>query len=129
MAVFKPALIADAARGAGYEGRRRDKAEGDGVLSTTLAPATFDLIRNRMVVAVAEGFDGDLLNREAGYGLGSEFSFEHRDPDVLNAALLHLLLICLKCKRGRLAAEGAVELHPAIRRGLELIGDGLSEEV
>jgi methylphosphotriester-DNA--protein-cysteine methyltransferase len=128
VAVFKPALIAEAARGAGYEGLRRERAEVDGVLNTMLEPATFDLIRQTMEVTVADGLDGDVLNREAGFGVGSDFSFEHRDPDALNAALRHLLLLCWRCQRGRLATDGAVELHPAVRKALELLGDGTWED-
>lgn len=124
VAVFKPALIAEAAKGAGYEGLRREQAEVEGVLSTVLEPATFDLVRRTMEVAVADGLDGDVLNREAGFGVGSEFRFEHGDPDGLNAALRHLLLLCWRCQRGRLAPDGAVELHPSVRRALDLLGDG-----
>jgi len=128
VAVFKPTLIAEAARGAGYEGLRSERAEMDGVLSNALEPATFDLICRTMEVTVADGLDGDVLNREAGFGVGSDFSFEHGDPDALNAALRHLLLLCWRCQRGRLAADGAVELHPAVRKALELLGDGTWEE-
>lgn len=128
VAVFKPTLIADAARGAGYEGLQRERAEVDGVLSNALEPATFDLICRTMEVTVADGLDGDVLNREAGFGVGSDFSFEHGDPDALNAALRHLLLLCWRCQRGRLAADGAVELHPAVRKALELLGDGIWED-
>lgn len=128
VAVFTPGLIANAARGIGYEGLRRKQAEVVGVLSTVLEPATFDLIRRTMEVAVADGLDADVLNREAGFGVGSDFSFEHGDPDALNAALRHLLLLCWRCQRGRLATDGAVELHPAVRRALERLGDGACED-
>ena len=102
VAVFKPALISQAAGGAGYEGLRRKNPEGEGVLNSMLEPATFDLIRRTMEVTVADGLDPDVLNREAGFGVGSDFAFEHGDPDALNAALRHLLLLCWRCQRGRL---------------------------
>jgi len=124
VAVFKSGLISQAARGAGYEGLRRENIEGDGVLSTVLEPAMFDLILRTMELTVADGLDPDLLNREAGFGVGSDFSFEHGDPDALNAALRHLLLLCWRCQRGKFAADGAVELHPAVRRALVLLGEG-----
>jgi methylphosphotriester-DNA--protein-cysteine methyltransferase len=124
VAVFKPALIAQAAGGAGYEGLRRENNESGGVLNTLLEPATFDLIRRMMEVTVADGLHPDVLNREAGFGVGSDFSFEHGDPDALNAALRHLLLLCWRCQRGRLSPDGAVVLHPAVRQALLLLGEG-----
>lgn len=123
VAVFKPELIAAAARGLGYEGLRREHSEVDGVLSTMLEPASFDLIRRTMEVTVADGLDGDVLNREAGFGVGSSFSFEHGDPDALNAALRHLLLLCWRCHRGELVAQGAVALHPGVRKALACLGE------
>lgn len=128
VAVFKPALIEQAAHGSGYEGLRRKNAESDGVLHTLLEPATFDLIRRTMEVTVADGLDPDVLNREAGFGVRPDFSFEHGDPDALNAALRHLLLLCWRCQRGRLSPDGSVELHPAVRKALELLGEGAWEK-
>ncbi len=122
--VFKPGLISQAAGGAGYEGLRRENPEGEGVLNTKLEPATFDLIRRTMEVTVADGLHPDVLNREAGFGVGSDFAFEHGDPDALNAALRHLLLLCWRCQRGRLTPDGAVVLHPAVRQALALLGEG-----
>jgi hypothetical protein len=124
VAVFKPALIRQAAGGAGYAGLRRKDAEVEGVLSSQLDPEGFDLVRRTMELALADGMDPDVLNREAGFGVGSDFTFEHGDPDALNAALRHLLLLCWRYQRGRVASANTVELHPAVRRALELLGQG-----
>lgn len=124
VAVFKPELISKAASGAGYEGLRCENPEIGGVLNSMLDPATFDHIRRTMELTVADGLHPDVLNREAGFGVGSDFSFEHGDPDALNAALRHLLLLCWRCQRGRLTPDGAVVLHPAVRQALVLLGEG-----
>ncbi|MEX1117134.1 MAG: helix-turn-helix transcriptional regulator [Akkermansiaceae bacterium] len=128
VAVFKPAVISQAAGGAGYEGLRRENNESGGVLNTLLEPATFDLIRRTMEVTVADGLHPDVLNREAGFGASSNFAFEHGDPDALNAALRHLLLLCWRYQRGRLTPDGAVVLHPAVRQALSLLGEGVWDD-
>jgi len=121
VAVFKPSLIAATCRGPNYAGLKRDKMESEGVLHTVLEPAAFDLIRKTMEVLVADGLDPDILNRELGFGVESDFSFEHGDPDGLNAGLRHLLLLCWRNQQGR---HESVALHPAVRKALELLSEG-----
>jgi methylphosphotriester-DNA--protein-cysteine methyltransferase len=65
-----------------------------------------------------------LLNREAGFGAGSEFSYQHADPDGLNAGLHHLLLLCWRSQRTGRVLGDAVLLHPAVRRALKLLSEG-----
>lgn len=125
VAVFKPALIKRACRGDGYAGLRRAEPEAtaDGeVLHTELTPEAFDLVRRTMDAIVEDGLDPDLLNREAGFGAGSNFRFEHGDPDWLNAGLRHLLLLAWRHQRGRAGKARAVALHPAVRKALALLG-------
>jgi AraC-like DNA-binding protein len=124
VAVFKPELIRQACRGSGYAGLGRAEAEGEGVLHTELAPEDFDLLRRTMSAIVEDGLDPDVLNREAGFGVGSDFRFEHGDPDWLNAGLRHLLLMAWRLQRGRAGAARAVSLHPAVRRALALLAEG-----
>ncbi len=132
VAVFKPGLIARACRGGAYAGLKRKKpevdaearGEGAAVLHTELAPDAFDLLRRTMDAIVEDGLDPDLLNREAGFGVGSDFRFEHGDPDWLNAGLRHLLLLAWRQQRGRSGAARAVALHPAVRKALALLADG-----
>lgn len=123
VAVFKPGLIAKACRGEGYAGLKRqvpDNAEA--VLHTELAPEAFELLRRAMEAIVEDGLDPDLLNREAGFGVGSSFRFEHGDPDWLNAGLRHLLLLAWRKQRGHEGKARAVALHPAVCKALELLG-------
>lgn len=125
VAVFKPGLIAEACRGEGYAGLKRTKPDDpSGVLHTELAPESFDLMRRLMDSLVVNGLDPDVLNREAGFGVGSDFQFEHGDPDALNAGLRHLLLWGWRHQRGQAGAARAVALHPAVSRALELLGEG-----
>ncbi len=128
VAVFKPALIAAACRGAGYEGLKRKNVKHGTVLHTLLDPATFDLIRKTMDTMMVDGLDPDILNREAGFGVGENFSFEHGDPDGLNAGLRHLLLWCWRSQHRRPTQDGAVALHPSVRKALELLGEGEWDE-
>jgi methylphosphotriester-DNA--protein-cysteine methyltransferase len=77
-----------------------------------------------MMESLMEGsLDADLLNREAGFGPASNFSFEHHDPDALNAGLHHLLLLCWRYQvEGKTAGE-AVTLHPAVRRAIKILSE------
>jgi methylphosphotriester-DNA--protein-cysteine methyltransferase len=68
--------------------------------------------------------DPDLLNREAGFGQSSDFIFEHRDPDSLNAGLHYLLLLCWRSQVTGKATREAVDLHPVVRRALKLLSEG-----
>lgn len=124
VAVFKPALIARACRGPGYAGLKRKVPVGGvvDVLHTELAPDGFELLRRTMDSIVEDGLDPDVLNREAGFGAGTDFRFEHGDPDWLNAGLRHLLLLAWRQQMGRSGVARAVALHPAVRRALALLG-------
>ncbi len=124
VAVFKPELIARSCRGEAYAGLRRDNIDGEGVLHTELEPEAFDLIRKTMDALMQGSLDSDVLNREAGFGVGSNFTFEHGDPDGLNAGLHHLLLLCWRCQRTGKATGGAVSLHPAVRKALARLSEG-----
>jgi AraC-like DNA-binding protein len=125
VAVFKPGLIARACRGEGYAGLKRAApeagAEGE-VLHTELGADAFDLVRRTMDAIVEDGLHPDVLNREVGFGAGSDFRFEHGDPDWLNAGLRHLLLLAWRHQRGRAGRARAVALHPAVRKALAFLG-------
>jgi len=121
VAVFTPALIARSARSAVYADLRRQSLATDGVLQTRLAPEAFEQVRKTMDAMMVGAPDPDLLNREAGYGVDSNFRYEHDDPDGLNAGLHHLLLLSWRCQRAGLALDEAVALHPAVRKTLDLL--------
>lgn len=124
VAVFKPVLIRAACRGARYADLKRKNFKGDGLLHTQLDPDAFDLIRKMMDTLMQGAPDADVLNREAGYGVASDFLFRHGDPDLLNAGLRHLLLVCWRCHRAGRVGESAVALHPAVRRALDFLSGG-----
>jgi len=127
VAVFKPAMIARSCRSEPYAGLRRNSFEGEGLLHTILEPESFDLLRKTMDSIMEGSLDPDLLNRESGFGVGSDFSFEHGDPDGLNAGLRHLLLLCWRCQRTGRAIGPAVSLHPAVHKALAVLSVGGSE--
>jgi AraC-like DNA-binding protein len=122
--VFKPSLIARSCRTAAYEDLKHYKSKKHGVLKTVLEPSTFDLIRKTMDSLMRGALDPDVLNREAGFGVGPGFSFEHGDPDGLNAGLHHLLLLCWRSQRTGNALGEAVALHPGVQRALKLLNEG-----
>lgn len=121
VAVFKPALIAGACRSPAYARLRRKTNRDDSVLHTSLEPESFDLVRKTMDVIMEGSLDPDLLNREAGFGVGSNFRFEHGDPDGLNAGLRHLLLLCWRCQQVGKALSLPVTLHPGVQKALEFL--------
>lgn len=127
VAVFKPSLIASACRGSARAGLKRSRWPGNDVLHTRLAPDGFDLIRRTMDSIMHGSLDPDLLNREAGYGWRSSFAYEHSDPEVLNAGLRYLLLICWRAQQIGRVAGGAVPLHRSVRRAVQLLSDGTLE--
>jgi len=123
VAVFKPGLIARSCRSRLYADLRRKRVPGEGVVHTVLEPETFDLIRKTMDALMPGSLDADLLNREAGFGVGSDFSFAHGDPEGLNAGLHHLLLLCWRCQSRGPVSSQEVTLHPAVARALELLNE------
>jgi AraC-like DNA-binding protein len=124
VAVFKPSLIARSCRTRSYEGLKHANRGQDGVLHTLLEAEAFDLIRKTMDSLMQGALDPDVLNREAGFGVGSDFSFRHGDPDGLNAGLHHLLLLCWRIQRTGKVSGDAVALHPGVRRALRLLSEG-----
>jgi AraC-like DNA-binding protein len=124
VAAFKPGLIRRSCRSRAYEGLRRDAPEGEGVLHTVLPPETFDLVRKTMDGLMEAAPDPDILNREAGFGVNPGFRYGHGDPDGLNAGLHHLLLLCWRCQSAGTSPQGAVALHSAVMRALEVLSEG-----
>jgi AraC-like DNA-binding protein len=123
VAVFKPSLIRRSCHTPLYQGLRQDHNEHHGVLNTLLEPESFDLIRKTMDSLMPGSLDADLLNHEAGFGVGSGFSFAHSDPDGLNAGLHHMLLLCWRSHRSGRALGEEVPLHPAVRRTLKILSE------
>lgn len=123
VAVFKPAMIADACRGPRYRGLRQARRRQTHVLHTDLEANTFDLLRAMMETLVTDGLDPDVLNREAGFGVNSEFRFTHNDPSWLNAGLRHLLLHCWRLQMAKATAPREVALHPAVARALARLAE------
>lgn len=126
--VFKPSLIARSCRTEAYEELKRKDHKEDEVLNTRLEPNSFDLIRKTMDSLMQGSLDPDLLNREAGFGVGSNFAFHHADPDGLNAGLHHLLLLCWRSRRTGRVLGDAVALNPFVRRALKLLSEGYWEQ-
>jgi methylphosphotriester-DNA--protein-cysteine methyltransferase len=127
VSVFKPSLIGKACRTETYRGLNSKNHDRGGVLHTLLEPDSFDLIRKTMDSLMQGSLDPNLLNREAGFGSGSTFSFEHGDPDGLNAGLRHLLLLCWRSQRTGRVLGDAVSLHPAVRHALKILSEGDSD--
>ncbi len=122
VAVFKPELIRKSCHSATYKGLNRKRAEKGAVLHTVLVPETFGFLR-RMMEHVMEGsLDPDLLNREAGFGVGSNFRYRHGDPAGLNAGLRHLLLLCWRLQQAGTSRHQAFSLHPAVSKAIVLLG-------
>jgi AraC-like DNA-binding protein len=123
VAVFKPDLIARACRSEAYKGLKRKKPDAGRVLHSVLDPETFGFLR-RMMDHVMEGsLDPDILNRESGFGMGSDFRYRHGDPDGLNAGLGHLLLFCWRLQQAGSTQHRPVSLHPSVSNAIGILGD------
>jgi methylphosphotriester-DNA--protein-cysteine methyltransferase len=128
VAVFKPSLINKACRSDAYKSLKMTKRDQDGVLSTVLEPDSFTLIRKTMESLMENSLDPDVLNRHAGFGVGPGFSFEHGDPDGLNAGLRHLLLLCWRSQQDGYNFGSPVKLHRVVRRTLRLLSGGTGHQ-
>ncbi len=122
VAVFTPTLIKQACHLKKYEGLKHDPTQAD-ILSTLLAPKSFDLILKIMDSLMDGALDAEVLNREAGYGPTSDFRFAHHDPDALNAGLHYLLLLCWHLQLKGQVTGGAVALHPVVRRAIKILSE------
>lgn len=126
--VFRPSLIARSCRTPMYEGLKQGSKDQNRVLNTLIEPDSFDLIRKTMDSLMRGALDPDLLNREAGFGVAPGFTFEHGDPDGLNAGLHHLLLLCWRSQRTGKVLGDAIDLHPTVRRALRLLSENDSHQ-
>lgn len=121
VAVFKPEMLKSTCRSPRYAALKQQRLPGPGVTHTELEPDVYDGLRSLMESLVRDGLDPDLLNREAGFGLNSDFTFKHNDPDFLNAGLRHLLLHCWRLQQDRGSGGREVALHPTVTLALELL--------
>jgi methylphosphotriester-DNA--protein-cysteine methyltransferase len=126
--VFKQSLISKACKTAAFEELKHLADRQEGVLSTVLRPESFDLISKIMDAMMQGSLESDLLNREVGFGPGSDFHFEHNDPDTLNAGLRYLLLLCWRSQLTGKTASDTTALHPAIRHALKLLSEEDTEK-
>jgi AraC-like DNA-binding protein len=126
VAVFKPKLIKRACRGDRYNGLKSENAAGKGILSRRLSIGSYELLRKMMDSLMDDALDPDLLNREAGFGVRSNFRYRHHDPDTLNAGLRYLLTLAWRYYQAGSESERAVQLHPSVRKALTLLSKGES---
>jgi AraC-like DNA-binding protein len=129
VAVFKPSLIARSCRSPAYDGLKREVPEQESVLSTRLDPESFDLMRKTLECLMDGSIDPEVLNREAGFGVASDFSFSHGDPDRLNAGLHYLLVSCWRSRHTGSVLGNVVALHPKVRRALKMLSEGTEEDL
>ncbi|WOO40750.1 AraC family transcriptional regulator [Rubellicoccus peritrichatus] len=122
--VFKPEMIAETCRGDDYGDLKREDINCEGILNRQLRPESFDLLKGIMDTLMVGSLDSALLNREAGFGSQSSFRFEHNDPDALNAGLRYLLILCWRLSQEKSERDSSTQLHPAVYRALQLLGEG-----
>jgi AraC-like DNA-binding protein len=123
VAAFKQSLINRSCHSEIYEDLKRGPEAQDRILSAPLDPKAFESICNVLDFLMHGAPEADVLNREAGYGPTSNFRFEHSSPDILNAGLRYVLLLCWSCQLKSKETRDAIALHPAVRRALKLLGE------
>jgi AraC-like DNA-binding protein len=124
VAVFKPPFIRRVCSTPAYTGLKNARRQSEGILHTMLSSQSFHLVRNAMDSIMEGSLDNELLNREAGFGVDSDFCYQHTDPDGLNAGLHYLMTLCWRLQNKHPAGECAVELHPSVRRAIRLLSEG-----
>jgi len=122
VAVFKPRMIARVCRGEKYTPLRSMAPGADGVMSRLLEKESVQFLHGTMDSLMEDALDPDLLNREAGFGLRSNFRFSHHDPDALNAGLHYLLIFCWRHYLGGTQNAHPLRLHPGVRKAVTLLG-------
>jgi AraC-like DNA-binding protein len=115
-------MITRACRGKKYAQLRNVNALNQGLISRLLDEKSFQFLRKTMDSMMEDALDPDQLNREAGFGLRSDFRFSHHDPDALNAGLHYLLIFCWRHYLGGSQTTHPTPLHPAIRKAMKLLG-------
>lgn len=123
VAVFKPELIRRSCHSESYGGLKRKRAERGAMLHTVLDPETFGFLRCFMDQVMKGSIDPDLLNREAGFGVASDFRYRHGDPDGLNAGLHYLLLFCWRLQQAAQSQQRASLIHPSVSKAIALLSD------
>jgi len=123
VAAFKPTLVTRSCRSVLNQGLRRSSVDHEGVLNTLLDPKSFEMIRSIMDSLMLGALDADILDKEAGFGPASDFCFEHRDPDALNAGLGYLMLMCWRSQLKSKSTDDSIVLHPVIRHALKCLSE------
>ena len=121
VASFKPSLIQSCATGPKYQALSKKRCPSSSPLHCTLSPALFTEVCQLMNHALRDGLDPDTLNHEAGYGMSPGFQYTHRDPDLLNATLTSILLLCWNAQMESQKASPSSLLHPSISKAIELL--------
>ncbi len=136
--VFTPELVERSCRSEAHRKliKSKDWLPSEQLFSKKLSSSTMADLARQMEGLVPGMFDARTLNREVGFGLNSGFSYDHEDPDFLNAGLAYLLLRCWREDGSFTEVSGTTALHPSIRKAIllleksggELTGTALAEQ-
>lgn len=123
VAVFKPELISRSCRSSTYRDLKRKMPPGNNLLYSLLDSDQFVFLISLLKQVMEGSIDPDILNREAGFGVDSDFRYRHGDSDWLNAGLHHLLLFCWRLQQTGTSENCQVSLHPSVSKALKFLGD------
>jgi hypothetical protein len=100
----------------------------DGVLHTVLPVETFELVRKTMDNLMEAAPDPDVLNREAGFGVNSDFQVRAQATPTAStpASTTCFSSAGAASARGRRSAARSA-LHSAVRKALDLDQHGQRE--
>jgi len=128
VAVFKPGLIERSCRNEPYLALNGEAMKKDRMLSTTLDPKRFDFLQQLMKATMEGSIDADILNREGGFGIESDFRYSHNDPDALNAGLRYLLLLGWRYQLEFENRSESKQLHPSVLKALAILSEEDDDE-
>ena len=123
VAVFKPNLIERACKSRAYRELKEESPRKDGLLRSILKPTQMTRLESLMEAAMEGSIDADILNREGGFGIESDFRYSHPDPDALNAGLRYLLLLSWRYQSEMNSGAESHALHPSVRRALAFLSE------
>ncbi len=124
VATFRPEVSASFASNQEFRPLFGSPANANDLIASVLQPKDYHVLVALLDSLMAEGPPNEKLNREVGYGVSGNFTYYHKQPDVLRAGLCFLIARAWSFHRAANPYELAMRLHPAVSKALQLFDAG-----